>query len=357
MKRWRKWFLAGLIVMAAELGSVALLNYIVDPYGVFRYGAWRHDVSHQFIIPSMSFVKTRYVALNPKKYDCLILGSSRVGGIDGRQVKDATCYNMFYPDGLPRNHLDNLRYLVARGVRPRMVLIGLDEFSYQKDPAEHFTDYMRYPYPPAVHRSLCLFYLKYLIRYSSRNMKEALQGFMGKRQPFPYDHYGTGLLMPSPEAERMIEADPAKHAKDPRFKQVAIVQRDRMGPALDEIRETVNLLQARRIRLIVFMNPIYKAAYLATDLEKLLLFEEELSRITSFYDFAGLNSVTTNNYYYYDNTHYRMNVGRLMLARMFNDGSVRVPVDFGVLVTSGTIEKHLADLKAQVAGLDSAVKR
>jgi hypothetical protein len=305
----------------------------------------------------MNFVKTRYVALNPRKFDCLIFGSSRVGGIDGRQVKDAACYNMFYAAGLPRNHLDNLRYLLAKGVRPKVVLIGLDEFSYKEDPAEHPTDYTRYPYPPAVHQNTYLFYLKYLIRYSSRSMKEPLQGFLGKKQPYQYDHYGTGLLPTSPEVEGEIEADPAKHAKEARFQLAMITHGDRMVQTLDEIRETAVLLQMHGIRLIVFINPIHKATYLATGLEKFLLFEKELSKITGFYDFSGLNSITTNNYNYYETSHYRPNVGRLMLARMFGDRSVRVPDDFGVPVTGENIDKHLADLRAQVAGLGSAVKR
>ena len=235
--------------------------------------------------------------------------------------------------------------------------MGLDEFSFRKDPEEHFTDYMRYPYPPAVHRNTFLFYVKYLIRYSSRETKEVLQGFAGKKPPFPYDHYGTGLLMPPPDTERMIEADPAKYADDPRFQQVSIDQGDRMGPTLDEIRETVNLLRVHGIRLIVFMNPIHKATYFAMGLDRFLLSEKELSGITSFYDFSGLNSVTINNCCFNDTSHYRFNVGRLILARIFNDGSVRVPDDFGVLVTRDNIEKHLADLKAQVAGLGPAFTR
>jgi hypothetical protein len=357
MTRYRKWFFTGLIIVAVELASVALLNYIVDPYGFFRYGTWRHDVSHQFIGASKNFIKTRYVALNPQKYDCLIFGSSRVNGIDGRQVKDATCYNMHYGDGLPRNHLDNLRYILMKGARPRIVLIGLDEFSYKEDPAEHFTDYMRYPYPPAVHQNTALFYLKYLIRYSSRSMKEPLEGFEGKRQPsHQYDHYGTGLDTGPPEAERMIETDPIKHAKDPRFQQAMITQGDRMGEALEEIKETVDLLNVHGIRLIVFINPIHKTTYLATGLDKFFLFEKELSRITDFYDFSGLNSITTNNYYYYETSHYRRNVGALMLAFMLDDSSVKVPADFGVLVTRNNIEQHLADLRNQVASLGSAVK-
>ena len=129
-----------------------------------------------------------------------------------------------------------------------------------------------------------------------------------------------------------------------------------MGKTLDEIRETVDLLKAHGIRLIVFINPIHKTTYLATGLETFFLFEKELSRITDFYDFSGLNSITTNNYYYYETSHYRPKVGTLMLARMLNDSSLKVPADFGVLVTRGNIEQHLADLRNQVAGLGSAVK-
>lgn len=306
MNKYRKLFFAGLIMVAVELGSVGLLNYIVDPYGIFRYGPWRHDVSYQFREPSKRFIKTLYIALNPQKYDCLIFGSSRVNGIDGRQVKDATCYNMHYSDGLPRNHLDNLRYILKKGVRPRIVLIGLDEFSYKEDPAQHFTDYTRYPYPPAVRQNVALFYLKYLIRYSSRSMKKPFEGFAEKRQPYQYDHYGTGLETATlGEVDRLIEAEPVKHERDPKFHEPMMTEGDRMEEALEEIRETVDLLKTHGVRLIVFINPVHKATYLATGLEKFFLFEKELSGITSFYNFSGLNSITTNNYYYYETSHYR----------------------------------------------------
>jgi len=356
MKRYRKWFFTGVILMAAELGAVALFNYIVDPNGVFRYGPWRHDVAYQFSLANKNFVKTRYIASNPEKYDCLIFGSSRVNGIDGRDAKGYSCYNMTYPGGLPRNHLDNLRYLLSKGVRPKVVLIGLDEFSYKLDPAEHFTDYVRYPYPPVVHQSTFLFYLKYLIRYSSRSMKEPLEGFEGKRRPIPYDHYGTGLELAGPEAEKAIDADPINYAKADKFKEPLLMHGNRMKEALEEIRETVELLKAHGIQTIIFINPIHQTTYLATGLDKLLLFEKELSKITSFYDFSGLNSITTNNNYYYETSHYRPIVGAMILARMLHDTSVKVPADFGVLVTRENVDAHIAQLRAQVAGLGPAVK-
>lgn len=45
-----------------------------------------------------------------------------------------------------------------------------------------------------------------------------------------------------------------------------------------------------------------------------------------------------------------------MLARIFNNSNVKVPDEFGVLVTRDNVDQHLADLKTQVAGLGSAVK-
>ncbi len=116
-------------------------------------------------------------------------------------------------------------------------------------------------------------------------MKEPFEGFEGKRRPIPYDHYGTGLELAPREAERMIEADPITYAKEPRFKEPYVLEGDRMGKTLDEIRETVDLLKAHGIRLIVFINPIHKTTYLATGLETFFLFEKELSRITELLRF------------------------------------------------------------------------
>ncbi len=43
-----------------------------------------------------------------------------------------------------------------------------------------------------------------------KSLKEPLEGFMGKRQPVAYDHYGTGLMLPPAETERLIEIRPGK---------------------------------------------------------------------------------------------------------------------------------------------------
>ncbi len=76
-------------------------------------------------------------------------------------------------------------------------------------------------------------------------------------------------------------------------------------------------------------------------------FERGLAKLTDFYDFSGLNSITRDAYNFYNPSHFRLPIGDLMIARMLGDKTVPVPSDFGVLVTSENVETHLQHLKEQ----------
>jgi hypothetical protein len=61
----------------------------------------------------------------------------------------------------------------------------------------------------------------------------------------------------------------------------------------------------------------------------------------TYYDFSGLNSITTNNYYYYETSHFRPVVGDMMLNIMFQTPEIEVPGDFGFRVSSVNVDTHL----------------
>ena len=73
------------------------------------------------------------------------------------------------------------------------------------------------------------------------------------------------------------------------------------------------------------------------------------------YDFSGFNSITTEAIpqaslrpkmvNYWETSHYRDNVGRMILTRLF-DGPDKPPADFGVELLPATISAHLAMLRA-----------
>ena len=73
------------------------------------------------------------------------------------------------------------------------------------------------------------------------------------------------------------------------------------------------------------------------------------------HDFSGFNSITSeatplvsgkpDMHYYWEVSHYRDNVGRLILARLFG-GDTPPPADFGVELTQANIDAHQAATRA-----------
>ncbi|SEN80603.1 hypothetical protein SAMN05428959_103214 [Duganella sp. CF517] len=73
------------------------------------------------------------------------------------------------------------------------------------------------------------------------------------------------------------------------------------------------------------------------------------------FDFSGFNSITTepvpqasgasDMLYYWETSHYRVNVGAMILERMFGHGD-GVPADFGIELTPRAVAGHLAAQRA-----------
>jgi hypothetical protein len=348
MKRERIWFYSAIGVFAAVLALVGLLNYVIDPYGFFR-----KDFSWQFIEPNSNFIKARYVTEHPERYDCFVFGSSRVNGIDVRKIPGYRCYNMTCNGGLPRNSYDKLRYMLEKGVKPRLLFIGLDEYSFRSDPDAQLNEPMRHPYPPVLGQSSLTFYLKYLFCLHGQHiMGPAIQGFVAKIRgrsatAVQYDVLGTGLIF-SPEADRKIDLDPERHKTDPRILDGSSAAGEYMKGSIEDLTKLVGLVKASGIRTIFFINPPYTTRFLECGLAEFADFKRRLAALTDYYDFSGLNSVTTDPFNYYESSHYRFRAGDLMLARMLGDRTTPVPPDFGVLVTAKNVDAHLARLSAAI---------
>jgi hypothetical protein len=73
------------------------------------------------------------------------------------------------------------------------------------------------------------------------------------------------------------------------------------------------------------------------------------------FDFSGYNSVTTeaipqvtqrkDMLYYWEPSHYRANVGRMVIQRMFGGTGDEAPSDFGVELTPSIMEQHLGSVR------------
>ena len=350
MERYRKWLFLALGILLGTVGLAGLTNYIVDPYGLLR-----KDFTYQFIEPNKNFIKIRFITQNPDRYDSFVFGSSRVNSIDVRKIQGYKCYNVHYSGGLPRDHLDNIRYLLKKRVKIKLILIGLDDFSFRDDPEARLHQPLRYPYPPVLNQHPFPYYLRYFFSLMDWEiMKEALDGYKKKLfkksgdNPAFYnmDMFDTGQMF-FHQIDRQIEENPEKHRNDPKFLKHAIIPGNHLKEAIEDLREIVRLTEAHQVRLVLFINPVHKNVFLdsGVDFDR---FKRVLSHLSGFYDFSGLNSVTTDNYNYYETSHYRPKVGDLVIARIFNDRNIKVPEDFGQWVTAENIDLHLKALRQQV---------
>lgn len=74
------------------------------------------------------------------------------------------------------------------------------------------------------------------------------------------------------------------------------------------------------------------------------------AKVWSFY---GINTITLNENNFDENGwHFKPKISDLIFAKIFNDKSVNVPDDFGVLVTKQNIDEHLQNLRKQIKNYD-----
>lgn len=124
---------------------------------------------------------------------------------------------------------------------------------------------------------------------------------------------------------------------------------------LNDLQIIVETCKERGIDIVIFVSPVH-ASQLETiraagKWENFEQWKREVSKIAPFWDFSGYNSITTEALAdemknYKDSSHYKPEVGNLVLNRIFNYHDEVVPEDFGVPIAPENIESHLKKIRA-----------
>lgn len=275
---------------------------IVDPYNVFH---WRR-IRDNGVEPNSNYIKMKYVLDNPDKFDSFLFGSSRTGFVDVERIPDGKWYNMSYSEGLPNEHLENLRELIEQGIIPKNVMIGIDNISCFVNPGLHANQFYRIAYPREEKLS---FYGNY---FSIRGVIKSLDVVLNHEVVDPdyvERYYRSGGNNRYLVVENDWEND-APYWED--------YYENQLVNALFDMRNIRDLCEEYGINLIIFTNPVYKTTYqqsLTYGYREWLswLAKEEFE----FYNFSGLNDITTNQENYIETSHYNMEVGDMIIDRIF----------------------------------------
>ncbi len=313
-----------------------LTPMLVDPFSVFH----RKAVRRNGVEPNENFIKTAHVLDNKDKFDSFIFGSSRVGALHGENIKGYRAYNMTYSFGIPQEHLENIRTFLKAGIKIRMVLINVDEVCCAIDGKEHVTDPMHRPYPAdGDFLSFYSMYMKPEIVLQSLPiiLKSNYDDEEDWRKNFYENGWWIGYDMDT--GFKFVETDSAPDGLQYYFYPVA----------LEALREIERLCSENGIELIIFSSPMYSYQFRLSARAGYLTFLEELAEVSPYYNFSCINPITTDDSNYLDPSHYKAQIGDLILERIFCEDKVVHKEDlFGEYVTKENVGQFMTALKTQL---------
>ncbi len=138
--------LAGL-AWAGVYFLVFALNCLVDPLWYFQ-GNRLTDRNFAF---NERLSKLNQLLRAPDQYDCLIFGSSRATLLPASAFEGFRCFNLSFSGGQVEDFLAFAEYLRHVGMRPRLIIVGVDGFNFQSSgrDAPNIPDFVLTKQPPA----------------------------------------------------------------------------------------------------------------------------------------------------------------------------------------------------------------
>lgn len=342
-RRWSYFVISCMIIPVIVLGFT---NYVVDPFNIFNSHFLKIDGSI-----NERFKKIKHIDKNHQRYNAYLMGSSRSGTTSPCLIEKYFPHLHFYNLTVAGcNQYDNelfLKYLIDRKYQIKHLYLQVDIsdiYGYQASPdnlnARH--------HPHVTHQSLPLFYLSYLSTLSFKQIVHKIRlnyfNLPGRNIKFDLENTGRWYV---PFLDEKIKADPEKYIKEePSFNQKKIMVGNRgtkLAENLHSLRNIKILADANHIRLTVYIAPHHHNMMSTFHKESTLQYLSDLAKITSYWDFSGYNSITQDDHYYYESSHYREILAELIAKRIFNDKSPpQPPADFGKWVTSQNVNFHLA---------------
>ncbi len=332
----KKWIIIVFLVLFINMFFVALINYIVDPFAVFKSKVFTHQLQM-----NERFVKVDYLQENHQNYNAYLFGSSRIGVIEPKvfekYIPQSKFYNFTLSSANLYDYLNHLEYFVKEGyeIKTLVVQLDLNDMNYYEKAVD---DYLSLSHPSVLDESSTFFYARYLFGFFPVNLQSTLETNFSQKILKTYDlKSGVWSL---PLREKDLLSDAKKYVKNQKcfyIKNRRVIQYTKEIQNKKALQEIVNLCKKEKIKLYFFSTPHNKNMMDTFVLEDYHRYLNDIAHITSFYDFSGYNSVTNNNTNYYETSHYRPQVGKLIAAKIFNDSEVFVPNDFGIYRKKGVV--------------------
>lgn len=327
-KQYKKFFILSVLLIILLFVSGIAVRYIIDPVGInnkVNLGLYK-DVALAYRIQ-------KFVELNEVKPNTIILGGSRAHYLNPKDLEKYT-NDKVYNLGLTYSTLEEQYYFLKYSIEHfeiRNVVIGLNLYPFSEKLEENSSDFDKTLFEDGftifkqIKHYLSLPLFKYL-KYAYEN--EYTEPFYADGAITAY-HQSIVLKNHTWEERK-------KNSYDGYYKKyTSYLEWGNSG--FEYYKKMVDLCKDNNINLKVFTTAVHVSQLkILEDINKMDIFykwKDELDKIYPYYDFMTENSMTINNDNYIDTSHLKQELGYLYFARMYDDKTVNVPKDFGILRT------------------------
>ena len=342
IKKWLTGFFAALVFCCAVWAGY---NFLLDPFGVFgdRLLDW-YDYN---MTMNPRAAKIAYLDRRFDRYDSYVLGSSKASSLPVEELNSylgASFYNMTWYGGDLKDELDALRYLLDHDDVKNIVLaldpMDATNFDTESDPIKGNM------HCKADGSSPLLFYGKYLFATPSygwdKLSSRAKAGYL--IDPSHVYRSETGVYNKQLRDTSRISGMEEYLAFENNRLWIGPLQMRTASEALNAVQEIVSLCDANSVHLIVIGVPLYREEFEQYDRAEMTRFWSGVAGITEFYDFWGYHPICNDLRFFYDTNHFRNDVGRMMLAYVFHDGSRYIPSGFGHVTNAENVSAHIVSV-------------
>jgi len=334
--------LTSLIIL---LMTTVLINISVDPFSVFNIPTlYKFNKIKPELKRQERLTKVFYGILNKKKFDTIILGSSRVDyGFDPEYYSDKTgnsTYNLGIKATGAAEAVEIVKKIISDNSKLKQIIIGVDFFSFKKSP-----EYLNKTKANSISTKLSDF-ASILLSYDAleSSINTVIYNFKTPDKNM-YDKNGLKIMKEYHNAYDEAFYEMGAYMNDELFYKNYKPDLKRFN----DIKELMLICKKNNIQLIVFVNPInvvqLQAIKTSNNWQNYKNWKKNLASVTTYYDFSGYNSVTTeplskNMKYYIDSNHYLKNTSHLIIDTFVNSRPKPSHKDFGVYITHDNVNKY-----------------
>ncbi len=322
-------------------GIMASINYIIDPFDIFGSNFLKKSFQK-----NERFIKIEYLTKNNINFNSYLIGSSRIGPTDpemiNKYILGAKFYNFTIASATLTDELDHIKYMIKAGYPIKNLYLQVDITDNMMSYKHPTSDYLRKQHPYLNDESMIIYYIDYLINPFPKNVKgKIVKNLSATNNEFYSIQSG---MWSYPNVDKEIDKNCQKYtANEISFstKRKPFIKNTYTNVNLISLSKIIELCKKNNINLIIFTTPnnhnyldrVYEDEYYT--------FLKGLTSVTNFWDFSGYNTVTLNDCNYYESSHYRPKVAKLIAARIFNDNNITLPTDFGTYITLKNIDTHI----------------